>query len=76
MKLKKRETQKLGFDPTLATLTATGMAGLAVVARHNAAPDEQSEQAATQALQDAPTLNETPFADPMEDFSSAPPDIL
>jgi len=65
MKLKKRVTQKLGFDPTLATLTATGMAGLALVARHNAAPDEQSEQAAAQALQDAPTLNETPFADPI-----------
>ena len=65
MKLKKRLTQNIGIDAGVAALMATGMAGLVAVTQDDAPPQKPEEQAETQAQQDAPTLNETPFADPV-----------
>ncbi|CAI8230834.1 MAG: Uncharacterised protein [Alphaproteobacteria bacterium] len=65
MKLKKRLTQNIGIDPGVAALMATGMAGLVAVTQDDAPPQKPEEQAETRARQDAPTLNETPFADPV-----------
>mgnify|MGYP003347492006 CR=1 FL=1 len=42
MKPKKRLTQKIGFDSALATLMATGMAGLLVATRDDEPPQEEA----------------------------------
>lgn len=65
MKPKKRLTQKVGFDSTLATLMATGMAGLLVATRDDEPPQEAKAQTNAPASGDATGPDAPPFADPV-----------